>query len=302
MNSSNLAEQALEDTTPHLTVRRLLVDLRSGFDRHWTGDPFTSAYFNALSFSFPAGEQFFIDSVRAGAAALADTPENDAIKQLACDFVGQEATHRHLHGLYNAQLERQGLVNHWGPRIERRLKRGKELYFKDSRCPYMHELAITAAFEHFTSVLGDQTLSDADGPNDWLRQAQEPLRTLWRWHCAEESEHKAVAFDLYVKLGGNYQWRMRWYSYVLFQFLTDTARQTLHNLWRDGTLFQPRTLITGLRFVFGRHGFVRLYCKQLWAYTRRVFHPNQCGNPEQASRWLQDHADQWRAVAKTARA
>ena len=33
---------------PALTIRRLLVDLRQGFERHWTGDAFTSAYYNAL--------------------------------------------------------------------------------------------------------------------------------------------------------------------------------------------------------------------------------------------------------------
>lgn len=289
-------------TVAHLTVRRLLVDLRQGFDRHWTGDPFTSAYYNALSFSFPAGEQFFIDSVRAGAEALPDTPDHAPLKQLAREFIGQEATHRHLHTLYNAELERQGMVNHWGPRIERRLKLGREKYFKDSSRPYMHELAITAAFEHFTSVFGDQTLADTDGPGDWLRDAQEPMRTLWRWHAAEETEHKTVAFDLYIQLGGNHQWRMRWYRFVLFQFLTDTLRQTLHNLWRDGSLFRPRTWVTACRFVLGRHGFVRRYWKPLWAYTRPDFHPNQCGDPARADHWLQAHADQWRAVSKTLQA
>src|SRR5436190_3225187 len=52
-------------------VRRLWVDLERPFARRWNGgDAFRSAYFNALSMSFPVGEQFFIDSVRAGAQAL----------------------------------------------------------------------------------------------------------------------------------------------------------------------------------------------------------------------------------------
>ena len=55
-----------ENTLPHLTVRRLLVDLSQGFDRHWNGgDAFLSAFCNALSMSFPVGEQFFIDAVKA---------------------------------------------------------------------------------------------------------------------------------------------------------------------------------------------------------------------------------------------
>ena len=60
-----------------LTVRRLSVDLSQGFSRHWNGgDAFLTAYANALSMSFPVGEQSFIDAIKAGAKQLPDTPEN----------------------------------------------------------------------------------------------------------------------------------------------------------------------------------------------------------------------------------
>ena len=49
--------------TSPLTVRRQQVDLHTPWARHWAGgDAFRSAWFNALSFSFPAGEQLFIDT------------------------------------------------------------------------------------------------------------------------------------------------------------------------------------------------------------------------------------------------
>ena len=54
-----------------LVVRRLLIDLETPFARHWNGgDAFRTAFFNALSMSFPRGEQFFIDSVRSGWKSL----------------------------------------------------------------------------------------------------------------------------------------------------------------------------------------------------------------------------------------
>jgi uncharacterized protein len=131
-----------------LTVRRLMIDLSKGFSRHWNGgDAFMTAYANALSMSFPVGEQFFIDAVKHGAQALPDTPENADLKGVVKGFIGQEATHRHLHGLYNAHLEKQGLVNHWGPRSLKRLERGRRMLFEKSDKGYMHELAMTAAFE-----------------------------------------------------------------------------------------------------------------------------------------------------------
>ena len=55
----------------NLIVRRLLIDLATPFPARWNGgDAFRSAFFNALSMSFPVGEQYFIDSVRAGLKAL----------------------------------------------------------------------------------------------------------------------------------------------------------------------------------------------------------------------------------------
>ena len=55
----------------NLVTRRLLVDLQAPLPRHWNGgDAFRTALFNALSMSVPAGEQFFLDSVKKGLAAL----------------------------------------------------------------------------------------------------------------------------------------------------------------------------------------------------------------------------------------
>ena len=41
-------------------------DLEEALAGDWNGgDPFRTAFFNAMSLSFPSGERFFIDSVRA---------------------------------------------------------------------------------------------------------------------------------------------------------------------------------------------------------------------------------------------
>ena len=57
-----------------LVVRRLLIDLEAPFEPRWNGgDAFRSAFFNALSMSFPVGEQYFIVSVRTGLKGLDET-------------------------------------------------------------------------------------------------------------------------------------------------------------------------------------------------------------------------------------
>ena len=280
-----------------LTVRRLQIDLSSGFSRHWNGgDAFMTAFCNALSMSFPVGEQFFIDAVREGARHLSDGPEHKALRETVQGFIGQEATHRHLHTLYNAHLDKQGLVNHWGPRAARRLEIGRRKMFSTSAKGYLHELAITAAYEHLTALFGDLTLERIDQPGDWFADAEEPLRSLWRWHAAEETEHKSVAFELYAALGGNHRWRMRWFHYVLVVFAMDAVRQTINNLWHDRTLHKPSTWASAGRFFWGRHGLVWRMARPLLAYRRKDFHPKQVGHADLARLWLSRHADQWRAV------
>lgn len=285
---------------PTLTVRRLSVDLSQGFDRHWNGgDAFRTAFCNALSMSFPVGEQFFIDAVREGSRRLPESPANDGLRTLARDFIGQEATHRHLHGLYNAHLEKQGLVNRWGPRAAWRLEIGRERMFRKSDKGHLHELAITAAYEHFTAIFGELTLDRIDQPGDVLAGAQPHVKMLWRWHAAEESEHKSVAFELYQRLGGDYRWRMRWFVYVCVQFTVDASLQTLHNLYRDGSLFKPRTWWQAARFLLGRHGLVWRVTRPLLGYRRRDFHPERAGNPALSRQWLAQHAQDWTAVRGT---
>ena len=86
-----------DSTMTDLVVRRLLVDMEAPIARHWcAGDAFRTALFNALSMSFPVGEQFFIDSVRDGFKAL-PPEQQERFRAEVQGFIGQEATHRRLH-------------------------------------------------------------------------------------------------------------------------------------------------------------------------------------------------------------
>lgn len=261
-----------------LVVRRLLIDLEQPVARHWcNGDPFLTAWFNALSMSFPVGEQFFIDSVRSGHKAL--PPEQQAaLKDEVQGFVGQEATHRRIHALFNAQIAKHGLVNEWELRARERLKLVEG---SDPR----HGLAITAANEHFTALFAEWMLSKPR----FLDGCEPRLQALWLWHSAEEAEHKCTAFDLYRALGGSEAWRVRWMRRITLIFLTDTLRQTAHNLRRDGTLWQWRTWSSGVRHLLGRGGLLRASLRPWLAYFRHDFHPSEQSSDLSAT-WLREHS------------
>ncbi|AMO21610.1 metal-dependent hydrolase [Ramlibacter tataouinensis] len=271
-----------------LVVRRLLVDMEAPIERHWCdGDPFRTALFDALSMSFPVGEQFFIDSVRNGHRAL-PADKQEPLRAGVQGFIGQEATHRRLHALYNAQLDKLGLVNEWAPRAQQRLKL---LEGADPR----HPVAITAANEHFTAILADWLLHNAD-----VLGTRDPrLVTLWLWHSAEESEHKAIAFDVYQALGGNHEWRITWFRRITTVFLGDLLRQTVCNLRRDGSLWKWRTWKSAAQHLFGKRGFVRQTYRPWREYLRPDFHPNQQDSSASA-RWLQEHSDAFTPVGSPA--
>ena len=183
-----------------LVVRRLLIDLEQPIARHWNGgDAFRTAFFNALSMSFPRGEQYFIDSVRDGLKALTEA-ERASFAAEVQGFIGQEATHRRIHGLFNSHLLRQGHTNQVEVRASRRIEANAH---RDVRI----HLAATAATEHFTAVFADWMLRHPEA----LEGAEPRLQTLWMWHASEESEHRSTAFDVYQAAGGDHRWRLRVY-------------------------------------------------------------------------------------------
>lgn len=261
-----------------LTVRRLLADLDTPLPPHWAGDAFRSAFFNALSMSFPMGEQLFIESVKKGLAAL--PPDQQArFADEVQGFIGQEATHRHVHSRFNAHLARQGLVNSWERRIE---SRRADMEALDVR----NWVAVTAATEHLTAVYAEFMLIHPQV----LAAAPQRLQDLWMWHSAEESEHRSTAFDLYNALGGAHPWRVGIFRVVLRHFLIDLVRQTLRNLWHGGTWWRPSTWAGAWRLLYGRDGFMR-FSRARWAlYLREDFHPSQ-GDGALADAWLAINAE-----------
>jgi len=268
----------------HLVVRRLLIDLQAPFDVRWNGqDAFRTAFFNALSMSFPLGEQYFMDSVRNGLKRLPEAQQQRFTKEVQ-GFVGQEATHRRIHSLFNQQLERQGFKNE----IERRAARRLQAHaHRDVR---MH-VAATAATEHLTALFADWLLQHPEA----LDGAEPRLQTLWQWHSAEESEHRCTAFDIYQAISAHHGWRVRVFKFITFMFLTDVLRQTVRNLWHDGAVFQRSTWRSAARLLLARNGLFRSNVSAWRAYLAPDFHPSQ-HEASRSTQWLRENSAQFSVV------
>lgn len=239
-------------------------------------DGFRTQLFNALSMTFPLGEGYFIDCVRAALPLLQDPTQHEAIRL----FIGQEAAHSRLHRAVNRRLEEHGLHYVIEPLIRWRIKRSEQFTIAS-------RLAITMAYEHFTASFGDIVLNDPS----WLDGVEPAMRDFWLWHAAEECEHRAVAFDAYTALGGGYGRRVAWFLYVSVVFTIDIWVQTLHNLARSGQLWHGRSWRQAAQFLIGRHGLLWRMLPMWRRYFRRDFHPDQIGPDQPARDWLTRKAD-----------
>lgn len=231
------------------------------------GDAFKTAFFNALSIMFPIGEQHFIDSVKHYRSRITDPKLAEDVR----GFTAQESIHRREHQKYNETL----CASRGYPldKLEEPIRRRQAWALK--RLPPISHLASTVAYEHWTAMLANSLLSKPEG----LREAHPEMAALWRWHAIEESEHKAVAFDVYRAVGGTVRLR-RWLMLVVtVQFFWDTFRH-MYIMLRDyqGSRFKLWT--NGLRYLFGKDGPYNGLARPYFDYFRADFHPWDHDNRE----------------------
>ena len=245
------------------------------FDNH----PFKTAWFNAMSITFPLGEKFFIDSVR----YYADRIEDPKLQAEIRGFCAQEGFHRREHQRYNETLCRlRGYdLDYLEGRLEKNIARAKKLLSP------MEQLASTAALEHITAIMAELALS----PDAPMIDAADPvMQALWNWHAAEEMEHKSVAFDVYRAMDGTEKLRKRALRQATFFLLLDVLGGLLHMLRRDRQLFKARVWLDGWRFLFADDGILRRVWPAYREYFRDGFHPWQRSTQALLEQWKSNEA------------
>jgi predicted metal-dependent hydrolase len=233
-------------------------------DRWWMGgDPVATAFYNALSATFPKGEAFFVDSVR---QFRDGTPP--ALEQQIRAFVSQEVMHSREHVAFNRRALEAGYdLAPLEARVEWRLG------ITRNRPPIVN-LCATMCLEHFTAVIAHQLLGD---PRH-LRGADAESAALWRWHAIEEIEHKGVAYDTWLHATRDWSRGMRWKvksKVMLFctrNFVVDRTLGTLELLRQDG-ITGARAWARVLWFAWIRPGMLRKILGAWAAIFLPGFHP-----------------------------
>lgn len=246
--------------------------------RHFAadGDLIMSHLAASLSAVFPDGEDFFVRSVRNFRHEVTD-PE---LKRDVAGFIGQEAIHGREHRALNDRLDQLGYPT---KRMERITKWALET--RERLMSPKANLAATAALEHFTATLAELLLTDEETRRLF---GHDQVKYLFLWHALEESEHKAVAFDVYRAVGGTERMRVITMNVITVGFLGAMTVQMLVSLARDRATYRPRTLRRSWRRFRGSPLLSRELWRQLRDYNRPGFHPEDRDTSQLVAQWRRE--------------
>jgi uncharacterized protein len=189
-----------QDQPPHrhagsrmpLTIRFPKIDY-STVRAHWAPNIAFAQHNNATSLIPTPVEPWLINIMQ---SVLARLPERDAaLKVEIADFIGQETQHFKQHRLFNKVLIAQGYPQL--AQYESELNADLKRFLKERSLKF--QLAYADGFESLGAVQGGIWFEKSD---DFIAGADPNAVALWKWHMAEEFEHRHVCFDIYHALFG----------------------------------------------------------------------------------------------------
>lgn len=267
-DAASEADSAVSRTPIDIVVRKFDHNAAASAPEYFfDNDPFKTHFLNGLSVLFPEGERFFIRSV----LAYRDEVQDPKLKADIKAFCAQEAQHTLVHEAMNDLAERHGYpmkkIEAFNARGLRRLSK----WGKTSAFARRLALSITVCMEHFTAILAYQVLAGDKAQFDGLHPG---VRALFEWHAVEETEHKAVAFDVYRATGGG-PIALRFAMLLAsFLFLLGAFLSTAWLLCCDGNIKRWSTYKSAASFLFGRkYGFLVRPARDWLAFFKPGFHP-----------------------------
>ncbi|MDF2416847.1 metal-dependent hydrolase [Acinetobacter beijerinckii] len=262
MMSSVLKEKSKQKTPASFPVRRMDYEFQD-MPKYWcNNEPTFTHYFTGLSTLFPEGESYFVRSVR---ALRAQVKNNEQLDRDIGAFIGQEAMHSKEHHAFHQSAQQYSL----DPESLEKMT-GIVLKAIERTFPKKWNLLVTVGLEHYTAVLVVEMMKDV---NELM--TDETIRNLWLWHSVEETEHKAVAYDMYQYLYGKglsaYIPRIAIFTFSLAMITVLSTLYQLVLLKRDRQLFN---LNSWRKFMHHGREKYKVFIPKFLDYYRFDFHPN----------------------------
>lgn len=271
-------------------VRRMNFD----FDQvpeYWMNDSASLTHFmTGLSALFPAGEKFFIDSVRAVRYHPSIKDNLDLQKEISA-FIGQEAMHTHEHIGFNASAQKYGHdVDRLDQMTDKTIQTARLILGKVMK-PFgvtqdMFDLMATTALEHFTATLATQLLE-----NKHIQQlmTDETMAYMWYWHAIEENEHKAVAYDVFEGVfGKGIKAYIARCGSLIAAMLTLFVVQSyfVGRLLQQDNKLDAQSLKELYQFAYSpSKGIISGMAKEMLLYFKPGFHPNDIDSHALLNTW-----------------
>ncbi|MEM7184408.1 MAG: metal-dependent hydrolase [Spirochaetota bacterium] len=244
-----------------ITVRKPGFTFPHGIEKYWVdGNAFKSCFGNAFTLLFPAAEKYFVRTSK----KFLPGQEKPELRKAALAFIGQETQHANQHQKYWENMQEQGYSIEPITNLLDNVLGLAETYLSDEE-----QLALVAGLEHYTALMAEILLK-----NDALATAEPKVRDLFEWHCVEELEHKAVAYDLLQNTNHNYFLRtyIMIYATILFVFLSTSAILILAA--QDNLLFKFSFWKEAVNVLFLKEKLFPQSLEIFLEYFDPTFHPN----------------------------
>lgn len=271
-------------------VRRMNFNFENVPEYWMSGSAGLTHFMTALSALFPAGEKFFIDSVRAVRQHPA-IKDNEALQKEISAFIGQEAMHTQEHVGFNASAQKYGHdVAALEAKTDTVIQSFRKIFAKLAKpagiTQEMIDLTATTALEHFTATIASELLRN---PHIQELMSDETMATMWAWHAIEENEHKAVAYDVFEGVFGRglkaYALRTTSLSLAMV-ILFITQSYFLARLLREDKQLNIESLKDIYTYAYSpSKGIITGMGKEMLAYFKPGFHPNDLDTVGLLANW-----------------
>ena len=269
---------------------------------HWIpNDPFASNLINGIHMILPAGELWFCRIYNKALPMVTDEDLRSDVQ----GFIRQEAIHARAHSSAHPFLADSGFETE---SFTQKIHFLFEQLLGDSPLGQqalktvipakqwlITRVGIIAAIEHFTGFLGQWAMDNTS----W-DQADPVMADLFKWHLAEEVEHRTVAFDLYQHLCqtevGFYLSRQALMALVFPLFIKVFMDGYRHLARQDDNHYQTKLaqqpiwrLLLEMERIGHKSGNVPTFSAFMLATSRWLsprFHPIHEGSTEQALAYL----------------
>lgn len=247
--------------------------------RHWLpGDVVISSILNAYTVLVPANEAFYVRTLKACMPRMKDA----ALREVAVNFIHQEAQHGVAHKRYWSSLDEQGY------HFRAFEKRVEMLTFRviERTLPLPLRMSLVSCVEHINACFAHEFLSQ-----DLLADAHPQMRALMEWHFAEEIEHKRVTFDVLYNVAPSYLVRVIGFVLTVPLFYMLISLGAGYFLFQDGLLWKRATWRQLWRHLGPGHHMAVRTLRHLGRYLHPRFDPDLLDDRKLARTVIARYAD-----------